>query len=88
MKTLCEDLVNKDSNFADFVRFRLHTLTRTQQSLLPLWAAIILILHYLNNLKKIIVINDWNALLKKYGHFFSNYYKICAVKKNYKHILI
>ena len=35
-----EDLVNKGSNFEDFVRFRPHTYTRTQQSLPPLWAAI------------------------------------------------
>ena len=35
-----EDLVNKNSNFADFVRFRPHTYTRTQQFLPPLWAAI------------------------------------------------
>ena len=40
MKTLWEGMVNKGLNFADFVRFRLHTYTRTQQSLLPLWAAI------------------------------------------------
>ena len=34
-KTTCEDLVNKGSNFANFVRFRPHTYTRTQQSLPP-----------------------------------------------------
>ena len=36
MKTLWEDLVNKGSNFADFVRSRPHTYARTQQSLPPL----------------------------------------------------
>ena len=41
MKTPWEDLVNKGSNFMDFVRFRAHTYTRTQQLLPPLWAAII-----------------------------------------------
>ena len=39
-KTLREDLVNKDSNFANFVRFHPYTYARTQQSLHPLWAAI------------------------------------------------
>ena len=34
-------MVNKGSNFADFVRFRQHNYARTQQSLLQLWAAII-----------------------------------------------
>ena len=38
-------MANKGSHFADFVRFRPHTYTRTQQSLPPLWAAI-------NTLKK------------------------------------
>ena len=33
-------MVNKGSHFADFVRFRPHTYTRTQQYLWPLWAAI------------------------------------------------
>ena len=33
MKTPWEDLVNKGSNFMDFVRFRAHTYTRTQQEL-------------------------------------------------------
>ena len=32
-------MVNKGSHFADFVRFRPHTYTRTQQSLPPLWTA-------------------------------------------------
>ena len=39
-ETPWEDLVSKGSNFADFVRFRPHTYTRTQQSLPPLWVAI------------------------------------------------
>ena len=34
-------MVNKGSSFADFVRFRPYTYARTQQSLPPLWAAII-----------------------------------------------
>ena len=34
------NLVNKDSKFADFVKFHPHTYTRTQQFLPPLWAAI------------------------------------------------
>ena len=33
-------MVKKGSHFADFVRFRPHTYTRTQQSLPPFWAAI------------------------------------------------
>ena len=33
-------MVNKGSHLADFVRFRPHTYTRTQQSLPTLWAAI------------------------------------------------
>lgn len=33
-------MVNKVSHFADFVRFRPQTYTRTQPSLAPLWAAI------------------------------------------------
>ena len=33
-------MVNKDSHFADFVRFCPPTYTCTQQSLPPLWAAI------------------------------------------------
>ena len=33
-------MVNKGSNFGDFVRFRPHTYTRTQQFLPSLWAAI------------------------------------------------
>ena len=33
-------MANKGSHFADFVRFRPHTYTRTQQSLPHLWAAI------------------------------------------------
>ena len=41
MKTLWEDMVNKGSHIADFVRFRPHTYTRTQQSLLPFRPAII-----------------------------------------------
>ena len=36
-------MINKDSSFADFVRFRPYTYTRTQQSLQPLWAEIILL---------------------------------------------
>ena len=36
MKTLWEDLVNKGSNFADFIRFCPHTYTHTQQFLPPL----------------------------------------------------
>ena len=32
-------MVNKGSNFADFVRFHLYTYARTQQSMPPLWAA-------------------------------------------------
>ena len=32
-------MANKGSHFADFVRFRPHTYTRTQQSLPPLWVA-------------------------------------------------
>ena len=36
MKTLWEDLVNKGSNFADFMRFCPHTYTHTQQFLPPL----------------------------------------------------
>ena len=39
-KTLWEDMLNKSSSFADFVRFCPHTYARTQQSLPPLWAAI------------------------------------------------
>ena len=35
-------MVNKGSSFADFVRFRPYTYARTQQSLPPLWVAIIL----------------------------------------------
>ena len=42
MKTQWEGMINKGSLFADFVRFCLHTYTRTQQYLPPLWAAIIL----------------------------------------------
>ena len=34
-------MVNKDSHFADYVRLCTHTYTRTQQSLPPLWAAMI-----------------------------------------------
>ena len=34
-KTPREPLVNQGSNFPDFVRFRLHTYARTQQSLPP-----------------------------------------------------
>ena len=34
-------MVNKGSNSADFVRFRPHIYACTQQSLPPLWAAII-----------------------------------------------
>ena len=34
-------MVNKGSHFADFVRFRPHTYTRSQQFMPPLWAAII-----------------------------------------------
>ena len=33
-------MVNKDSHFADSVRFRPHTYTCTQQSLSSLWAAV------------------------------------------------
>ena len=40
MKTPWEDLVNKNSNFEDFVRFNPHTYTCTQQFLPPLWPAI------------------------------------------------
>ena len=36
-------MVNKASSFAAFVRFRPYTYARTQQSLPPLWAAIIVI---------------------------------------------
>ena len=32
-KNTVQDLVNKGSNFADFVRFRPHTYARNQQSL-------------------------------------------------------
>ena len=32
-------MVNKGSSFADFVRFRAYTYTRTQKSLPSLWAA-------------------------------------------------
>ena len=34
-------MINKSSIFEDFVRFRLHTYARTQQSLPSLWAAIV-----------------------------------------------
>ena len=34
-KTPLEDQVNKNSNFADFVRFRPHTYARTELSLPP-----------------------------------------------------
>ena len=37
-------MVNKASTFEDFVKLRQHTYTRTQQFLLPLWAAIILLI--------------------------------------------
>ena len=37
---LWQVMVNKGSHFADFVRFRPHTYTRTQQYLPSLWAAI------------------------------------------------
>ena len=40
-----EDMVNKGSHFADFVRLRPYTYSRTQQSLPPLRAAI---MHQLN----------------------------------------
>ena len=41
MKALWQDLVNKGTNFADFVRFCPYTsYTRTHQSLPRLWAAI------------------------------------------------
>ena len=40
-QTPCEDLVNKDSNFSDFVRSRPLTYKRTQQPLCTLWATII-----------------------------------------------
>ena len=33
-------MINKGSHFADFVRFRPHAYTRTEQSLPPLWVAI------------------------------------------------
>ena len=36
-------MVNKDTHFADFVRFRPQTDKRTQQSLPPLWAALIVV---------------------------------------------
>ena len=40
-------MVNKGSSFADFMRFRPHTYPRTQKSLPPLWAAIILLFNYI-----------------------------------------
>ena len=36
-------MVNKGSSFADFMRFRPHTYSHTQQYLPPLWAAITLV---------------------------------------------
>ena len=39
-KKTVEDLVNKSSSFADFVRFLSYTYTRTRQFLSPLWTAI------------------------------------------------
>ena len=36
-------MVNKDTHFADFVKFRPQTDKRTQQSLPPLWAALIVV---------------------------------------------
>ena len=37
-----EDMANKGSSFADFVRLHPHTYACTQQFLLPLWVAVMI----------------------------------------------
>ena len=73
-KTPCEDLVNKDSNFADFVRFRPHTYARTQQSLPPLMGGNTTVLLRANPFPEQAVLS-WNMCFKK-GQTFSTYVKV------------
>ena len=79
-------MVNKGLHLADFVRFRSLTYTRTQQSLLPLWAAIIrnyntFVLYSLMKLRKLKVTNKEIQLYMKKSRIFHHQYqrqmKIC-----------
>ena len=59
-------MVNKGSHFADFVRFRPHTYTRSQQSQLPLWVAIISSLRIMLILLAVLLYHGQLVLLLSY----------------------
>ena len=59
-------MVNKGSHFADFVRFRPHTYTRSQQSQLLLWVAIISSLRIMLILLAVLLYHGQLVLLLSY----------------------
>ena len=68
-------MVNKAPQFADFVKFRPHTYTRTQQSLAPLWSAII------NNYANVIKVFEGHIKFKnrKESLFFKRIGRECRL---------